>query len=140
MQKAILMAKTAAQNGEVPVGAVLAKNNKIIASAFNDPIAKNDPSAHAEINVLRQAGQAIQNYRLIDTTIYITLEPCIMCLGAMIHARVKRCVFAATEPKAGFVISHNINHCFNHQIEFQHGLMAPESSLILQSFFKGKRK
>jgi len=101
MGRAMELAREAADNGEVPVGAVLVKDGEIIAEGFNHPIGLNDPTAHAEIMTLRRAGLALENYRLVDTTLYVTLEPCAMCAGAMVHARVKRLVYGATEPRTG---------------------------------------
>src|SRR3990167_1124442 len=101
MQHAIQLAKTAEQNQEVPVGAVLVKNNQLIAEGFNAPISMHDPSAHAEMVALRHASAKMKNYRLPDTTLYVTLEPCVMCLGAIVHARVKRVVYGALDPKTG---------------------------------------
>ena len=142
MALAIEQAKLAEQMDEVPVGAVLVKDNQLIAKAHNQPITTNDPSAHAEIQVMRQAGQALDNYRLPDTTLYVTLEPCTMCLGAMVHARVGRVVFGAFDTKTGVCgsctdLSSSV--CFNHQIETQGGILADQCKDLLQQFFKARR-
>ena len=101
MQKALELAQRAEAEDEVPVGAIIVKDNQLIAEGWNRPIQSHDASAHAEMMAIRQAGQALKNYRLVDTTLYVTLEPCSMCVGAMIHARIKRLVFAAYDPKTG---------------------------------------
>jgi len=142
MQQALLLAEKAQEIGEVPVGAILVKDNKIIGQGFNQPISKNDPSAHAEILALREAGQTVQNYRLIDTTMYVTLEPCAMCAMAMVHARVKTLVFATSEPRTGaagslYQLIQNSGH--NHQIEIVEGVLQQESSDMLKRFFKARR-
>ena len=119
MQYAIIEANIAKDKGEVPVGSILIQNKKIIAKAHNCPISKNDPTAHAEIEVLRKAGEILHNYRLPKTTLYVTLEPCSMCLGAMIHARIGRVVFGASDPKSGVcgsTIDLSSESIFNHQI------------------------
>jgi len=133
-----------AQNlGEVPVGAIVIKDNKIIARAHNQCIFKNDPTAHAEIIALREAGSNQKNYRLIGTTVYVTLEPCAMCLGAMMHARIKRLVIGAPDFKTGVCgscedLSEFKN--FNHKFDIKHGICEKESSQLLKNFFKEKRK
>ena len=142
MQKALEQAKKAELLGEVPVGAVLVKNDQIIGQGFNQPINKSDPSAHAEIIALREAGQTVKNYRLVDTTIYVTLEPCAMCAMAMVHARVKSIVFATREPRTGaagslYQLLDNPSH--NHQIEIISGVLKDESSEMLKQFFKKRR-
>ena len=121
----------------------LVQNNQIIAKAHNCPISKNDPTAHAEIEVLRKAGEKLQNYRLPKTTLYVTLEPCAMCLGAMIHARIERVVFGASDPKSGVcgsTIDLSSESIFNHQISVSGGVLEHECKNILQSFFKLRRK
>jgi len=143
MQFAIKQAKLAEAIDEVPVGAVLVQDDQLIASAHNQPISTNDPTAHAEIQLLRNAGQAVNNYRFPGTTLYVTLEPCTMCLGAMIHARISRVVFGAYDEKTGVCGSCqdlSTSDCFNHKIEFQGGVLANESKELLQQFFKNKRK
>jgi tRNA(adenine34) deaminase len=143
MQYALSLADKAYRQGEVPVGAVLIKDNQIIANGWNQSIAKHDPSAHAEIIALRLAGQAEQNYRLPETTLYVTLEPCVMCAGALIHARVGRVVFAAYDPKtgaAGSVFSVFADTRHNHQIEVTGGVLAKQCANKLRDFFKKRRK
>jgi len=142
MQQAIQLAQKAADEDEVPVGAVIVKENQLISEGWNQPIQSHDPSAHAEIMAIRNAGQALNNYRLIDTTMYVTLEPCSMCVGAMIHARVKRLVFGATDLKTGATGSainliHDAIH--NHKIEVVSGVLNDECKSLLQQFFKRKR-
>lgn len=142
MQHAVNLAKHAALNNEVPVGAVLVLNDQIIGEGFNQPIQNNDPTAHAEIIALRQGAKYLNNYRLLDTTLYITLEPCVMCAGAIIHSRVKRVVYGATDPRAGgvrSVFSILQSDKLNHQVEFCSEVMAEECSTILREFFKERR-
>ena len=143
MKLAIQEANKAQMKGEVPVGAVLVKNNILIATSHNQPISKNDPTAHAEIEVLRKAGKKLMNYRLPKTTLYVTLEPCAMCLGAMIHARIERVVFGASDPKSGVcgsTINLSSESIFNHQISLSGGVLEHDCKNILQSFFKLRRK
>ena len=142
MQHAYGLAQRAAEEGEVPVGAVLVQDNELVAEGWNCPISSNDPTAHAEINALRVAAKKLANYRLVDTTLYVTLEPCVMCAGALIHARVRRLVYGATEPKTGaagsvFEILNDPRH--NHRVEVCGGVMAQESAALLQAFFKSRR-
>ena len=142
MALAIKQAKKAQSIGEVPVGAVLVKDDIMVAKAYNQPISSNDASAHAEIQLLRLAGRVMQNYRLPDTTLYVTLEPCAMCLGAMMHARVSCLVFAAFDSKTGACGSSvNLNNedCFNHKIKINGGVLEAESKKLLQDFFKSRR-
>ncbi len=140
MRHALSLAKKAAELNEVPVGAVLVKENKIIGEGLNCPIQFSDPTAHAEIIALRSAAKKINNYRLIDTTLYVTLEPCIMCLGAMIHARIKRLVFGALDPKFGATQKIiQFSNSFNHQMECVGGVMEEECAQLLKDFFKGRR-
>jgi tRNA(adenine34) deaminase len=127
---------------EVPVGAVLVKNDKLIAQAHNKPITKNDPTAHAEIQLLRKAGEQQKNYRLPESTLYVTLEPCTMCFGAMVHARIDRIVYGASDPKTGVCGSRmNLNeeNFFNHKISITSGILEKESSELLKLFFKSRR-
>jgi tRNA(Arg) A34 adenosine deaminase TadA len=142
MQCALALAKQAQAAGEVPVGAVIVLNDEIIAQGANCPISTHDPSAHAEIMAIRKAAEKIENYRLIDTTLYVTLEPCMMCAGAMVHARVKRLVFGAADPRTG-VASSRLNAFdqpfLNHQIEYSGGVLAAECGAILSAFFKARR-
>ena len=143
MKIALIEAKLAMDENEVPVGAILVQENILIAQAHNQPIKKNDPTAHAEIEVLRKAGKKLQNYRLAKTTLYVTLEPCAMCLGAMIHARIERVVFGASDPKSGVcgsTIDLSSESIFNHQISVSGGVLEHECKNILQSFFKLRRK
>ena len=143
MQFAIEQARLAEAIDEVPVGAVLAQDNTIIVSAHNQPITNNDPTAHAEIQLLRAAGKKLNNYRLPNTTLYVTLEPCTMCLGAMIHARVSRVVFGAYGQKTGVCGSCqdlSASECFNHSIEVEGGILADECKNLLQKFFKKRRQ
>ena len=140
---ALEQARLAQAMSEVPVGAVLVQDDQLIASAHNQPISSNDPTAHAEIQLLRVAGKALNNYRLPNTTLYVTLEPCTMCLGAMIHARVSRIVFGAYDQKTGVCGSCtdlSTSQCFNHSIEIEGGVLANDCKQLLQEFFKNRRK
>ncbi len=142
MQRALELAALAEEKGEVPVGAVLVKDDEIIAEGYNQPILNHDPSAHAEIMALRQAGQKLQNYRLVDTTLYVTLEPCAMCAMALIHARVNRVVFATEDPRtgaAGSVLNILQQREFNHHCEVKLGLLKDIASQQLKQFFRKKR-
>ena len=142
MQRALELAAQAEQEGEVPVGAVLVEGEQVLAESYNAPIANSDATAHAEIRVLRLACKAKDNYRLPDTTLYLTLEPCAMCAGAIVHARIKRVVIAAKEPRAGAAGSiFNIlqNAQLNHQCQVEFGLSAESSSAMLKFFFKSRR-
>lgn len=142
MQQAIQLAKKAEQHQEVPIGAVLTNNNEIIGEGWNQPISSNDPSAHAEIIALREGAQKINNYRLLDTTLYVTLEPCIMCIGAIVHARVKRVVFGAFDPKAGgveSVFNMKEDKLLNHRVVYEGGILKEECGNLLKEFFKSRR-
>jgi tRNA(adenine34) deaminase len=142
MRVAIDEAKLAMNKNEIPVGSVLIQNNKIIAQAHNQPIGNNDPTAHAEIQLLRKAGKQKENYRLIGSTLYVTLEPCAMCFGAMIHARIERIVFGALDPKTGVCgscMDLNNENFFNHKISITGGVLEKESSDLLRLFFKSLR-
>ena len=142
MALAIEQAKLAEKIDEVPVGAVLVQDDRLIAEAHNQPISTNDPTAHAEIQLLRKAGKELNNYRLPNTTLYATLEPCTMCLGAMIHARISRIVFGAYDEKTGVCGSCqdlSTSECFNHSIETEGGVLADECKQLLQKFFKKRR-
>jgi len=142
MRMAIEQAQLAAQSGEVPVGAVLVRNGQVISKAFNKPIANHDPSAHAEILALREAALTDQNYRLPGGTLYVTLEPCAMCSGAMLHARVERVVYGAPDPKtgaAGSVLDLFSSKQINHQTSVDGGIMGEECGQLLRDFFKGRR-
>lgn len=142
MQQALLAAKMAESENEVPIGAVLVLENQSddLIIAYNQSIQLSDPSAHAEIQVLRRAGKIQQNYRLPGSTLYVTLEPCLMCLGAMLHARVSRLVYGASDSKVG-ACRHldNFSKQLNHQIHIQSGLYANQSSSLLTEFFKKRR-
>jgi tRNA(adenine34) deaminase len=142
MQQAIEQARLAALAGEVPVGAVLVRDGQVISTGFNKPITNHDPSAHAEMLALRQAAEAEQNYRLPGTTLYVTLEPCTMCAGAMLHARVDRVVYGAPDPKtgaAGSVVDVFASKQINHQTSVNGGIMAEECGQLLKTFFKERR-
>lgn len=142
MQKALELAEYAGKNKEVPVGAVLVLNQEIIGTGWNHPISTHDPTAHAEIMALRHGAEYLKNYRLIDTTLFVTLEPCAMCVGAIIHARIARLVFGAFDPRSGAVQSTvrllNEKH-FNHQVEWQGGVLAQQCGLVLKEFFQERR-
>ncbi|WP_200892084.1 tRNA adenosine(34) deaminase TadA [Methyloterricola oryzae] len=142
MRHAMALASRAESFGEVPVGAVLVKDDAILSEGWNCPIARNDPSAHAEMVALRGGGQVLQNYRLLDTTLYVTLEPCVMCMGAIVHARVKRLVFGALDPKRGAVVSAlqlaDVDF-LNHRVEVTGEVLAAECSEQLKTFFKRRR-
>ena len=143
MRLAIEQARMGAAQGEVPVGAVLVLEKGGEFSAHNAPISMHDASAHAEIQVIRAACKAIGNYRLSGSTLYVTLEPCLMCAGAIVHARVARIVFGAPDPKAGAVQSiYQVlsDSRLNHQPEVTHGIMVNECSVLLKSFFRQLRK
>ena len=142
MEEALAEARVAAAAGEVPIGAILVHEGKILARSGNRTIRDNDPTAHAEIIVLREAARRLSNYRLTNTTLYVTIEPCSMCAGAIIQARVPRLVYGADDPKGGAVRS-----CFeilsnprlNHQVEVLAGVLAAEAAAVLQSFFAARR-
>lgn len=143
MARALELAETAANIGEVPVGAVLVRDNKVIGEAHNAPILNSDASAHAEILAIRAACESDQNYRLPKTTLYLTLEPCAMCAGALVHARVERVVIAAKEPRAGAggsVLNVLQHEQLNHRCNVEFGLMEEPSALILKNFFRARRK
>lgn len=143
MRHAISLAHQAEASGEVPVGAVVVYNGKVIGEGWNQPILQHDPSAHAEIMALRAAGQALHNYRLLNTTLYVTLEPCAMCAGAIMHARVGRVVFGALDPKAGAAGSVTdlfANTSLNHHVTIVGGLLADECGDMLSGFFRAKRR
>ena len=142
MSFALEQAGKAEKEGEVPVGAILVKDDLIIARAHNKPISTNDPTAHAEIQLLRAAGEELKNYRLPGTTLYVTLEPCAMCLGAIMHARIERVVFGAHDPKTGVCgSSENFMEasCFNHKIDLASGVLENESKQLLKNFFNSRR-
>ena len=142
MKRAIDLAKQAQLIGEVPIGAILIAGSQILGEGFNQPISSNDPTAHAEIVAIRAAAKIRNNYRLPDTTLYVTIEPCTMCIGAILHARISNLVFGAREPRAGGVVSQtellNAEH-YNHQVKVKEGVMAEQCTLLLKQFFKDKR-
>lgn len=144
MALALDEARQSALRGEVPIGAVLVgADGEILARAGNNPITLHDPTAHAEILALRAAGQEMGNYRLADTTLYVTLEPCVMCAGALVQARVKRIVYGADDPKAGGMVSCYQVGCddvLNHTLEVEGGVLAAEAAAILQEFFRARRR
>lgn len=142
MEAALAEARSAAGSGEVPIGAVVLHDGVIIARGQNSVLRNNDPTAHAEIVTLREAAKALGNYRLNGCTLYVTLEPCSMCAGAMIHARLDRLVFAAVDPKAGACgsVLEVLNHPrLNHQMQVEKGIMGEEAGELLRSFFRERR-
>ncbi len=142
MQHALKLAKKAEAQDEVPVGAVIVLNDQIIGEGWNQPISSDDPTAHAEIMALRDAGEKIGNYRLPNATIYVTLEPCTMCAGAIIHARLAKLVYAVDDPKTGAcgsVFNLLQTEELNHKVEIEKGVMEEENRSLIQSFFKEKR-
>jgi tRNA(adenine34) deaminase len=142
MQQAFLLAQQAEQHNEIPVGAVVVYQGEIIGRGFNQSIMTNDPSAHAEMLAIREAGQKLNNYRLIDCTLYVTLEPCPMCAGLLVHSRIKRLVCASPDLKtgsAGSALNLTNNMQLNHQIDVTIGIMQEECSQLLSSFFKRRR-
>lgn len=143
MQYAIALAAKGEAIGEVPVGAVIVNDNKILGEGWNRPITSCDPTAHAEIVALRQAATNIQNYRLVGSTLYVTLEPCTMCVGALVHARISRLVYGTTEPKAGAVVSQAkiLDATYlNHKLDYAGGLLANECQHQLSGFFQLRRE
>ena len=143
MQLALERARMAAAASEVPVGAVLVVGEAVVASAYNQPIRSVDPTAHAEILVLRAGATAIGNYRLVDSTLYVTVEPCLMCVGALVHARVRRVVYGAAEPKTGALVSAVAGLALpglNHTFEVVGGVREEESRALMQEFFKARRQ
>lgn len=142
MSRARDLAREAWAAGEVPVGAVIVKDGAIVGEGWNRPISTSDPSAHAEMVAMRAAAQSLRNYRLLDTTLYVTLEPCAMCAGAMVHARVKRLVYAATDPRAGAAgsVFNIVQHtALNHRLEITPGVMTEECGAMLREFFAARR-
>lgn len=142
MRYAIRLAQRAEQQGEVPVGAIVVRDNRCIAEGWNIPITSHDPTAHAEVVAMRGAGVHVANYRLTDATLYVTLEPCVMCIGAMSHARIKRLVFGAYDPKRGAVcnaLSLTDASFLNHKISWDGGVLETECSEMLRAFFKARR-
>jgi tRNA(adenine34) deaminase len=143
MREAVRQARRGYREGEVPVGAVVVCNGKIIARAHNRPIRLSDPSAHAEILALRRAGRKLGNYRLPACTLYVTIEPCAMCVGAIVHARIQRLVVGAMDPKAGAcgsVLAVLNNEKLNHQVTFESGILQADCAAIVRQFFRERRK
>lgn len=142
MRLALDEAARASTAGEVPVGAIVTFDGRVVGAGFNQPIASVDPTAHAEVVALRAAARRLSNYRLIGTELYVTVEPCLMCVGAMIHARVARVIFGAPEPKAGALVSSSRAHempGLNHRLQVTGGVLEEECRRVMQSFFEAKR-
>lgn len=142
MRLALAEAEQGALLGEVPVGAVLVVNGAVIGSGFNQPITSHDPSAHAEMVAIRQAAEALGNYRLPGATLYVTLEPCTMCAGLLVHSRISRLVYGASEPRAGAIISRNQTleqPWYNHRVQVEGGVLAEECGTMLKAFFRQRR-
>jgi tRNA(adenine34) deaminase len=142
MREALSLASRAGAHDEVPVGAVIVKNGQVVGQGFNQPVGNHDPSAHAEICALRDAGQTLENYRLPGCTLYVTIEPCTMCLGAIIHARIARLVFGAAEPRYGAVSSGQRlleNGVYNHDLVVSSGILAEEAAALMKQFFRQRR-
>jgi tRNA(adenine34) deaminase len=143
MEAALDQARLALAAGEVPVGAVLVAGGQILARGFNQPISATDPTAHAEVLVLREAARVLKNYRLTDATVYVTVEPCLMCVGAMVHARVREVVYGAAEPKSGALVSTLKaleSPGLNHRFVVTAGVLEDECRSIIQEFFRQKRR
>ncbi|WNC73212.1 tRNA adenosine(34) deaminase TadA [Thalassotalea psychrophila] len=143
MRQAILLAEKAESEGEIPVGAVLVCNGEVIAKGWNQSIQLHDPSAHAEMQAIRAAGPNMENYRMLDCTLYVTLEPCPMCAGLLVHSRINRLVFAASDLKTGScgsVFNLTNNEKLNHQVAVTSGILQEECSTMLSAFFKRRRK
>ncbi|HGM5490550.1 TPA: tRNA adenosine(34) deaminase TadA [Serratia fonticola] len=143
MRQALSLALRAQEEGEVPVGALLVLDNQVIGEGWNRPIGRHDPTAHAEIMALRQGGMVLQNYRLLNATLYVTLEPCVMCAGAMVHSRIRRLVYGAADEKTGAVGSlvDILRHPgMNHQVEIVSGVLAEECAATLSNFFRMRRE
>ena len=143
MHDALALAKRAAEAGEVPVGAVVVKNGAVVGRGYNRPVSGKDPTAHAEVMALRDAAERIGNYRLVDCELYVTLEPCAMCAGAIMHARVSRVVYGAADPKSGAcgsVVDLFAENRLNHHATIVGGVMAAEAGSLLQGFFSARRR
>lgn len=142
MRLALDLAKKAQDKGEIPIGALIVKDGQVIGQGFNSPIALHDPSAHAEIVALRASGATLNNYRLTDCTLYVTIEPCVMCAGAIMHARIKRLVYGAADLKTGAcgsVVNLFAERKLNHHTTVQGGILSQESGSLLSNFFANKR-
>lgn len=142
MREALVQAKKALKKGEVPIGAVVVLGDKIIGRGYNQPITTKDPTAHAEIIALKEASNRLDNYRLNEAVIYTTLEPCLMCAGALVHARIKKIIFAAQDTKSGVVVNNGgliQSEFLNHKVSFEGGILEKEASKLLKDFFLEKR-
>ena len=142
MRAALALAEEAGAQGEVPVGSVVVRDGVLLGAGHNQPIGSNDPTAHAEIVALRAAASAVGNYRLPGADLYVTVEPCLMCAGALVHARIARLVFGTREPKAGAVVSNSRALCaegLNHRVTVSGGVLAEDSAALLQAFFAARR-
>jgi tRNA(adenine34) deaminase len=142
MRQALMQAREAASRGEVPVGAVVVVDGAVEGAGFNQPIGSNDPTAHAEVVALRAAAGRLRNYRLVGASLYVTIEPCQMCVGAMVHARIARVVYGAPEPKAGAIESAMRAHehpALNHRLAAVGGVLEAECRAVIQEFFQGRR-
>jgi tRNA(adenine34) deaminase len=143
MQEALAQARLALAAGEVPIGAVAVAADRVVARGFNQPIGASDPTAHAEVLVLREAARAVGNYRLTDVTVYVTVEPCLMCVGALVHARVREVVYGAAEPRSGALVSTIRGHespGLNHRFGVTAGILEAECRDLIQQFFREKRR
>jgi len=143
MRHALKLAQRAWDEGEVPVGAVLVQGDRVIGEGWNRPIGHHDPTAHAEIIALRQGGKVLENYRLVDTTLYVTLEPCVMCAGAIVHSRIGRLVFGARDEKtgaAGSLLDVLGHPGMNHQVKITEGILAQQCAGMLSDFFRMRRE
>ena len=142
MKEALVQAKKALKKGEVPIGAVAVLGDEIIGRGYNQPITMKDPTAHAEIIALKEASNRLENYRLNEAIIYTTLEPCLMCAGALVHARIKKIIFAAQDTKSGVVVNNGgliQSEFLNHKVSFEGGILEKEASKLLKDFFLEKR-
>ena len=142
MREALVQAKKALKKGEVPIGAVVVLGDEIIGRGYNQPITTRDPTAHAEIIALKEASNRLENYRLNEAIIYTTLEPCLMCSGALVHARIKKIIFAAQDTKSGVVVNNGgliQSEFLNHKVSFEGGILEKEASKLLKDFFLEKR-
>jgi len=142
MRLALAEAEQGASLGEVPVGAVLVVNGIVVGKGFNQPISSHDPSAHAEMVAIRQAAQSVNNYRLPGATLYVTLEPCTMCAGLLVHSRISRLVYGASEPRAGAIVSRSQTldqPWYNHRVQVEGGVLAEECGAVLTTFFRQRR-